>query len=60
MRELKLFVVILFVASLFLGFFLFVDWFYEGPPDEKPSLLIENEDDPNWDCEIMGNGVCGL
>ena len=31
-----------------------------GPPVEEPPVMaVCQEDEPCWDCETMGNGICG-
>jgi hypothetical protein len=31
---------------------------YENPPTDAETPVLA-EDDPGWDCETMGNGICG-
>jgi hypothetical protein len=58
MVELRRLFVVVCVACLFFGFFLFVDWWtVDVPPVDVPVVV---EDNPLWDCRTMGNRVCEL
>jgi hypothetical protein len=57
MVELRRFFVVWLIVILFMGFFLFVvKPFTDFSMDSQVTV---EEDDPRWDCQTMGNGVCG-
>jgi len=59
--ELKVFVAVVAVAVCFIGGFLYLKMVFKAPPSNVvPTLYVEHEDDPGWDCNTMGNKVCGL
>lgn len=56
-HELKLLAVVVAVVVCFMGGFLFLKAVLKSPPERiRVELLFE--DDPAWDCQTMGNGVC--
>jgi hypothetical protein len=60
-HELKILAVVVVAVVLFMGGFLYLKMVCKAPPSNVvPSLYIEYEDDPAWDCRTMGNKVCGL
>lgn len=49
------------LCALVLLYLWLVPVFTNSPPADVPIVqLVENEDDPGWDCRTMGNKVCGL
>ena len=57
MVELRKFLVVWLIVILFMGFFLFVVKPFGGV--SMDSQVTIEEDDPRWDCQTMGNKVCG-
>lgn len=58
MVELRRFLVAWLVVILFMGFFLFL--LKPLTNIKTDSQVTIEEDDPRWDCQTMGNEVCGL
>ena len=52
----------LWVTGLLVGFGLLLvvaDWALDNSPTLKQDTGTIQEDDPGWDCEADGNGLCG-
>jgi hypothetical protein len=60
-HELKILAAVVAAVVIFMGGFLYIKMVFQLPPENVDvELLVEYEDDPNWDCHTMGNKVCGL
>ena len=59
--ELKILAAVVAAVLIFMGGFFYIKIVFQSPPENiDVELLVEYEADPNWDCETMGNKVCGL
>lgn len=52
-----------YLLFLVFGLWLFYWWFHGAfmtrPPSQPSYKVVVEEDDPGWDCRVMGNRKCG-